>query len=312
MDYYHQPPPFGAEESYGPPMKRQRKEPELPEDEVTDLKEKVFIPVEKYPGYNFVGSLLGPQGSILKGVQKAVNAKMGIYGKGSMKDKKKEEDLYTSEEAEHAHLKEPLHVLIEVNGPRAEAHWRMSNALLEIYKFMSPPDSQRGPMGGPPMQGGGGHFNEGPFDPYDEGGYGQDFNQGGPPMRGGRGRGMPRGGPPRGGGGPPRGRGGPDRGYGRQLPRGGGRGAPPQSNSPASRGAPRGAPRGGRGGTGGGGSGGGVPPATEEYGYTAPETTNYQWDGNYSSNRSSEQQPAMSTSNGFTLKRFNNSYDESY
>jgi len=313
MDYYAEQPPFGANDPYAPPPNKRPRGKDNPHDEETELKEKVIIPVDKFPGYNFVGSLLGPQGSILKGLQKATRAKMSIFGKGSMKDKSKEEELAKSEEAEHAHLKEPLHVLLEVKAPRAEAHWRMSNALIEVYKFMVPPDmrSQQMMGGGGQFnerQGGGGHFNEGPFEPYSDGGYGDNYMQGGgAPPRGGGGRGRPRGGPPsRGGGGGDRGGGGgggPPRDHG--APRGGGRGArggaPPQGNSPASRGVNR--PRGGA----------RPPPPQAEDQYSSSgysETTNYQWDGNYSNKRTAE--PEMSTSNGFTLKRFHDSYDDSY
>lgn len=212
MDYYAadvQPDP------YAPPMKRLRQSEKIPEDEVVVLKEKVTVPVEKYPGYNFVGALLGPSGSFLKELQKNTKSRMAILGKGSMKDKKKEEELSVSEEAEHAHLKEPLHVLIDIKAPRSEAHRRMSEALIEVYKFMVPPDKAEANQQQQQQQ-----FSQGPFDGYGGGGFGnggygsfggypQDFRAPPPPPRGGqqRGRGGPRGrgrGGPRGGG--PRGR----------------------------------------------------------------------------------------------------------
>merc|ERR1712241_1533938 len=96
----------------------------------------------------------------------------------------KEEEYLKSEDEKYAHLKEPLHVLIDIKAPRAEAHRRMHFALLEIYKFMVPADKQ-GQQQHQQQQ-----FNQGPYDGYG-GGYGA-------PQRG-------RGGPPRGRGGPPRG-----------------------------------------------------------------------------------------------------------
>ena len=80
MDYYGQ----QGGEGYGaaPQQKRQQRPPVCESDEHTELTEKVVVPNDQYPGYNFVGSLLGPQGSILKGLQKAVNAKISIFGKG--------------------------------------------------------------------------------------------------------------------------------------------------------------------------------------------------------------------------------------
>jgi len=176
-------------ETTAPPAKRPRTDNRFCEqDDVIVLKEKVFIPVEKNPGYNFVGSILGPSGSILKELTKATKSKIAVLGKGSMKDKTKEEELLTSDEKEHQHLKEPLHVLIDIKAPRADAHLRMHIALLEIYKFMTPQDKQQGQQ----FEQHPGHF----------GGFG------GPP-RGGF-RGHPRGGPRGGRGGP---RGGPRGGY---------------------------------------------------------------------------------------------------
>jgi len=177
-----------AETDAPSPAKKQRNERDnrfCEQDDIIVLKEKVFIPVDKHPGYNFVGSILGPSGSILKELTRATKSKIAILGKGSMKDKAKEEELLKSEEEEHAHLKEPLHVLIDIKAPRADAHLRMHIALMEIYQFMTPADKQeqqaeQGPYGG----GFGGGFG-GP--PRGRGGH-----RGGPRGRGGRG--APRGG----------------------------------------------------------------------------------------------------------------------
>lgn len=162
MEFY-----TGFEPEIFPPVnKRPKQNGRIPEDEVVILKEKVIVPVDKHPGYNFVGALLGPSGSFLKELQKNTKSRMAILGKGSMKDKKKEEELSASEEDEHAHLKEPLHVLIDIKAPRSEAHRRMSEALLEVYKFMVPPEDDVIEQH---------QYNAGPFDGY-AGNFG--FNNG--------------------------------------------------------------------------------------------------------------------------------------
>ncbi|XP_029451534.1 KH domain-containing, RNA-binding, signal transduction-associated protein 2 isoform X2 [Rhinatrema bivittatum] len=102
------------------------------------LTEKVLIPVKQYPKFNFVGKLLGPRGNSLKRLQEETGAKMSILGKGSMRDKAKEEELRKSGEAKYAHLSDELHVLIEVFAPPGEAYSRMSHALEEIKKFLVP------------------------------------------------------------------------------------------------------------------------------------------------------------------------------
>lgn len=102
------------------------------------LQQKVLIPVKQFPKFNFVGKLLGPRGNSLKRLQEDTLTKMSILGKGSMRDKEKEEELRTSVEAKHHHLREDLHVLIEVFAPPAEAYARMGHALEEIKKFLIP------------------------------------------------------------------------------------------------------------------------------------------------------------------------------
>ena len=64
---------FEQVDPYAPPTKRQRPAVDSrisEQDDVVVLKEKVIIPVDKYPGHNFVGSIIGPSGSILKELTK--------------------------------------------------------------------------------------------------------------------------------------------------------------------------------------------------------------------------------------------------
>ncbi|XP_054456655.1 KH domain-containing, RNA-binding, signal transduction-associated protein 2 [Anoplopoma fimbria] len=102
------------------------------------LSERVLIPIQQYPKFNFVGKLLGPRGNSMKRLQEETGVKMSILGKGSMRDKGKEEELRKSGEAKYAHLSNDLHVLIEVFAPPGEAYSRMSHALEEIKKFLVP------------------------------------------------------------------------------------------------------------------------------------------------------------------------------
>uniref|UniRef100_A0A3P9HNK9 KH RNA binding domain containing, signal transduction associated 3 n=1 Tax=Oryzias latipes TaxID=8090 RepID=A0A3P9HNK9_ORYLA len=102
------------------------------------LGQKVLIPVKQFPKFNFVGKLLGPRGNSLKRLQEDTLTKMSILGKGSMRDKEKEEELRQSGEGKYQHLNEDLHVLIEVFAPPAEAYARMGHALEEIKKFLIP------------------------------------------------------------------------------------------------------------------------------------------------------------------------------
>ncbi|XP_067281051.1 KH domain-containing, RNA-binding, signal transduction-associated protein 1b [Pseudorasbora parva] len=199
------------------------------------LKERVLIPVKQYPKFNFVGKILGPQGNTIKRLQEETGAKISVLGKGSMRDKTKEDGLRKSGEPKYAHLSMELHVFIEVFAPVPEAYMRMAHAMEEIKKFLFPDMMddicQEQFMEMKYLNGGQEHGGRG---------------RGGPPIRGRgglpppgapRGRGMPprgggRGGPPRGGAarGAPAGRGGPSA----QPPRGAAsnRARPPATASP--------------------------------------------------------------------------------
>lgn len=182
------------------------------------VKERVLIPVKQYPRFNFVGKILGPQGSTIKRLQEDTGAKISVLGKGSMRDKNKEEELRKGGDPKYAHLGMELHVHIEVFAPIPDCYLRMAHAMDEVKKFLMPvegmdemhPDAFMDP----------GFLNGA----QDMSGHGRGMpgrGRGGPPPMGARGRGMlprgaPRGGVPRGGPGrgaaargAPAGRGGP-------------------------------------------------------------------------------------------------------
>ncbi|KAF7202167.1 KH domain-containing, RNA-binding, signal transduction-associated protein 1a [Nothobranchius furzeri] len=187
------------------------------------LKERVLIPTKQYPRVNFVGKLLGPQGSTIKRLQEETGAKISVLGRGSMRDKNKEEELRKGGEAKYAHLSMELHVFIEVTAPIPEAYLHMAHAMDEVKKFLIPEPGEHDPYMDP-------EFLNGSQDGSGRGRGGLGRGRGGPPGAGPRGRGMPRGalrgamrgGAPRGG---PGGRG--------TAPRGAptGRGGPPAATA---------------------------------------------------------------------------------
>ncbi|XP_019713731.1 KH domain-containing, RNA-binding, signal transduction-associated protein 1b isoform X1 [Hippocampus comes] len=207
-------------------QKGEAKEPETYLDLFTNkfikLKERVLIPVKQYPKFNFVGKILGPQGNTIKRLQEETGAKISVLGKGSMRDKAKEEELRNGGEPKYAHLTMELHVFVEVYAPLPEAYLRMAHAMEEVKKFLFPDVT-----------------DDICQEQFMEMGYlngGQELGargRGGMPIRG-------RGGPP----GVHRGRGMPPRGAARGA-RGAGRGTPAARGGPAAaRGAA--APRGAR------------------------------------------------------------------
>jgi len=230
---------------------------ELHNDRPQKLAVKIRVPVKEHPRYNFVGKLLGPKGATLKELQQQTACKMAIMGKGSMRDKDKEEEL-RKEGGKYAHLNEDLHVLVDCYSEPADGYQRLAAAVVEIRKFLIPEIADE--------MYGGGDMGEMGMNGAQRGGRG-GF-RGGPPERGGRGGFRGRGaagpgGPPP----PPGGRGGP-----------GGRGAAPRG-APRG-GAPRGAPRGGA----ARGAAPSAPAPTYDYGaqgYGSQAYNNSQYDGSY-------------------------------
>jgi len=212
-------------------VERGAKYTEVHNDKKVKLQEKVLIPVKEHPKFNFVGKLLGPQGNSLKRLQAETGCKMSILGKGSMRDKNKEDELRKGTDPKYQHLNYELHVLVEVFSTPIDAHARMSHALVELRKFLVPDynDEIRQQQLQELM--------------YINGEEGTPLPPPGPPGPGGRGRGRGRGVPPHA---PTRGRGGallatpPVRGApsarGMMPPRGSPRGAP----APRARGSGRG------------------------------------------------------------------------
>ena len=88
--------------------------------------------------FNFVGKLLGPKGNSLKRLQEETLTKMAVLGKGSMRDKAKEEEMRLGKDPKYHHLNGELHVEIVAFAPPAEAHARMSYALTEVRKYLIP------------------------------------------------------------------------------------------------------------------------------------------------------------------------------
>ncbi|KAL1456333.1 hypothetical protein WDU94_001072 [Cyamophila willieti] len=102
------------------------------------VKVKVLVPVKEHPRFNFVGKLLGPKGNSLRRLQEETMTKMSILGKGSMRDRSKEEDLRKEGDPKNAHLVEDLHVQVSALAPPAEAHARIAYALSELRKYIIP------------------------------------------------------------------------------------------------------------------------------------------------------------------------------
>ncbi|XP_067947835.1 protein quaking-B-like isoform X3 [Watersipora subatra] len=100
------------------------------------LTEKLYVPVKEHPDFNFVGRILGPRGITAKQLEKDTGCKIMVRGKGSMRDKKKEEQMKGKPNWEH--LSEELHVLVVVEDSQHRAEVKMQRAVDEIKRLLIP------------------------------------------------------------------------------------------------------------------------------------------------------------------------------
>ncbi|XP_074601421.1 protein held out wings-like isoform X2 [Brevipalpus obovatus] len=107
-----------------------------PEGSIVQRQEKVYVPVKEHPDYNFVGRILGPRGMTAKQLEQETGCKVMVRGRGSMRDKKKEEQNRGKPNWEH--LNDELHVLITVEDTDNRAAVKMERAVEEIKKLLVP------------------------------------------------------------------------------------------------------------------------------------------------------------------------------
>jgi protein quaking len=103
---------------------------------VVSLSEKLFVPINEYPDYNFVGRILGPRGMTAKQLEMDTGCKIMVRGKGSMRDKVKEDQNRGKPNWEH--LNEDLHVLITVEDTQNRAEIKLRRAVEEVKKLLVP------------------------------------------------------------------------------------------------------------------------------------------------------------------------------
>lgn len=97
------------------------------------LQKKLYIPMKEYPGYNFIGLIIGPRGNTQKRMERETGAKIVIRGKGSVKEGRLQQkrDLKMPDPSEN----EDLHVLVE-----AETQEALDAAAGMVEKLLQPVD----------------------------------------------------------------------------------------------------------------------------------------------------------------------------
>ena len=115
--------------------KRQLILPE-PDGPIMNQSEKVYVPIKEFPEYNFVGRILGPRGMTAKQLEQETGCKIMVRGRGSMRDRKKEEANRGKPNWEH--LNDELHVLISCEDSENRARVKLARAIEEIRDLLKP------------------------------------------------------------------------------------------------------------------------------------------------------------------------------
>lgn len=103
----------------------------------TKVEYRVKIPVKEFPQVNFVGKILGQGGENVKRLQEMAGCRIAVLGRGSMKDKNKQEEL-RQQGGKYAHLNHDLHVWVEAVGHPMECYQKVFHAFRLIHPFLVP------------------------------------------------------------------------------------------------------------------------------------------------------------------------------
>ncbi|XP_054811826.1 splicing factor-like protein 1 [Prosopis cineraria] len=96
------------------------------------LQKKLYIPMKEYPGYNFIGLIIGPRGNTQKRMERETGAKIVIRGKGSVKEGRLQQKRDLKPDPSE---NEDLHVLVE-----AETQESLDAAAGMVEKLLQPVD----------------------------------------------------------------------------------------------------------------------------------------------------------------------------
>ncbi|KAJ1471752.1 hypothetical protein T484DRAFT_1557393, partial [Baffinella frigidus] len=102
---------------------------------------QVRIPVQDYPGYNFIGRLLGPRGATLKQLENDSGCRLFIRGRGSLRSADPHLEAQKARLPGFEHLNEELHLLIEHQGPPDAREAALLLAERQVRMLLVPPES---------------------------------------------------------------------------------------------------------------------------------------------------------------------------
>uniref|UniRef100_A0A914RDD0 K Homology domain-containing protein n=1 Tax=Parascaris equorum TaxID=6256 RepID=A0A914RDD0_PAREQ len=108
----------------------------------------ILIPNFRHPHFNFVGKILGPKGASLQAMAKQFKCHIYVLGRGSTKDRAKEQELLNSGDLQYAHYGGPLHVKVETIAPAHVAYKRVAGVLETLSNTLQPVSGFMGGRGG--------------------------------------------------------------------------------------------------------------------------------------------------------------------
>uniref|UniRef100_A0A170ZSB1 Kh domain-rna-signal transduction-associated protein 2-like protein n=1 Tax=Triatoma infestans TaxID=30076 RepID=A0A170ZSB1_TRIIF len=116
--------------------------------------EKVLMPQSaKYKNSIIISKLLGTKGRNLKQLERDTKTKMSIRGRGSMADKKKEDELAATLDPKFEHLAHDLHIEIFAEASAEQGHIRVANAIQCLRQnFLNIMDELDFKKSAPPMR----------------------------------------------------------------------------------------------------------------------------------------------------------------
>ncbi|CAG9531010.1 unnamed protein product [Cercopithifilaria johnstoni] len=102
------------------------------------LQEKIFVPVNEYPNYNFVGRILGPRGMTAKQLEEESGCRIMIRGRGSTREgSSSRQTIYND------NMKEELHILVQCEDFEERAKEKIKRAVECIrYMLIPPPEGE--------------------------------------------------------------------------------------------------------------------------------------------------------------------------
>ena len=107
-----------------------------PNEKISKKQRKIFMPIDKYPTFNFVGRIVGPRGRTIKEIEHKTGVKLLVRGRGSMRNSQVEE--MKRGKPNYEHLSETLHVILQCEDGETRSRVKLDAAEDEIRKLINP------------------------------------------------------------------------------------------------------------------------------------------------------------------------------